>query len=270
MKGIVNSCLYYAKVAHVRSEPIHRRFDYRLFMFYLDLSELETIKKKIKLIGYNSFNYFSFRDKDHLRLPKEKPDTKKPVREHLINYLAQNEVQEPIGRIMLLTNLTTLGYQFNPVSFYFVYDVNDKPLCSVVEVGNTFKEMKPYFIDGVHLEKDIFTYRTKKLFYVSPFIAHDVDFNFQLSLPSEKLNLRIDDYKGDNHFFTALLSGEKKALTNSNVVRYALLFPLITLRVIGLIYWQAMKIWLKKIPFYKKEEYPELQVDVYNRNKITP
>ncbi len=94
-------------------------------------------------------------------------------------------MQEPVGRIMLLTNLATLGHQFNPVSFYFVYDVNDKPLCSVVEVGNTFKEMKPYFIDATHLNKDVFTYRTKKLFYVSPFIAHDVDFDFRLSLPSD-------------------------------------------------------------------------------------
>lgn len=269
MKNIVNSCLYYATVVHVRSEPIKRSFDYRLFMFYLDLNELETIKKKIKLVGYNSFNYFNFRDKDHLRLPKEKPDISKSIRSHLLNYLEQNGVEEPVGRIMLLTNLATLGYQFNPVSFYFVYDVNGKPLCSVVEVGNTFKEMKPYFIDSIHLNKNVFTYRTKKLFYVSPFIAHDVDFDFRLNVPSEELQLKIDDYKGDNHLFTAVLSGEKKALTNHNVLRYALLFPLITLRIIGLIHWQAIKIWLKKIPFYKKEEYPELQVGVHKRTKTT-
>lgn len=270
MKGIANSCLYYAKVVHLRSEPIQRRFDYRVFMFYLDLDELETIAKKIRLIGYNSFNYFNFRDKDHLRLPKENPDTTKPIRAHLIDYLAQHDVRQPIGKIMLLTNLATLGHQFNPVSFYFVYDMNDKPLCSVVEVGNTFKEMKPYFIDHLHFNKDVFSYRTKKLFYVSPFIAHDVDFNFQLAVPSEQLKLRIDDYKEDHHFFTAILTGERRAMTNLNVFRYALLFPFITLRVIGLIHWQAFKIWLAKIPFYKKSDYPELQVDVYNRNKITP
>jgi DUF1365 family protein len=234
-------------------------------MFYLDLDELEQINSKIKLIGYNSFNYFNFRDKDHLQLPKEKPDTSKSIRTHLEDYLSQNNLNVPIGRIMLLTNLATLGYQFNPVSFYFIYDTNNQPLCSVVEVGNTYREMKPYFISQSNLDHSVFKYRTKKLFYVSPFIAHDIDFDFNLSIPSETLNLKIDDYKSDNQFFSAALSGERKTLTNRNVIRYELLFPLITLRVIILIHWQAFKIWSKKIRYYRKDDFPELQVGVHNK-----
>lgn len=266
MKTVVNSCLYSAKVIHSRSTPNRRSFQYRLFMFYIDLDELDAVNKSIYLIGHNSFNYFNFRDGDHLQLPKEKPAANRSTREHLSTYIAQQGLNEPIGRIMLLTNLATLGYQFNPVSFYFVYDEKDCPLCSVVEVGNTFKELKPYFIDRVNLEKDVFKYQTKKLFYVSPFISHDVDFNFKLTIPAEKLNLKIEDHKEGDQFFTAVLSGEKKSLTNLNVTKYAFLFPLITLRVIGLIHWEALKLWVRKIHYYKKSEFPELQVDVYNKN----
>jgi DUF1365 family protein len=234
-------------------------------MFYLDLEELETIKKKIWFIGHNRFNYFSFRDKDHLQLPREKPDSSKSIRAHLITYLAQNDINEPIGKIMLLTNLATLGYQFNPVSFYFICNQNDEPICSVVEVGNTYKEMKPYFIGKSNLKMNTFKHRTKKLFYVSPFIKHDVDFDFDLKIPSEKLNIKIGDYISDEQFFSAKLMGEKKPLTNRNVLFFAFLFPLITLRIIGLIHWQAFKIWLLKIKFYRKNEFLELQVDVYNK-----
>ncbi|MDP4679328.1 MAG: DUF1365 domain-containing protein, partial [Cyclobacteriaceae bacterium] len=141
-----------------------------------------------------------------------------------------------------------------------------EPLCSVAEVGNTFGEIKPYLMDQSRLTNKSFNYRTQKLFYVSPFISHDVDFDFRLDIPDEQLYLKIDDYKGEHNFFTAILSGKKKTMNNINVLKYALTFPLITLRIIALIHWEALKIWTQKIHYYKKSEFPELQVDVYNKN----
>lgn len=262
---IANSCIYTANIMHARSEPMKRSFAYKVFMFYLDLDELDHIKKSIWLISKNRFNYFNFRDKDHIQIPNENPHDSRQTKEHLIQYLRENNMTEPVGRILLLTNLATLGYQFNPVSFYFVFDQENNPLCSVVEVGNTYGEMKPFYIDNSSLEENTYRYQTKKLFYVSPFIEHDVDFNFELDIPREKLRLKIDDFKDDRRFFSAVLTGERKALTNSNVVKYALFFPIITLKVIGLIHWQAFKIWLKGIRYFKKSEFPELQVGVYNK-----
>ena len=262
---IINSCIYTANIVHARSEPMKRTFAYKVFMFYLDLDELERIKKSIWLISRNKFNYFNFRDKDHLQVSHKSDKPNRNAKEQLVEYLKQNNVNQPIGRVMILTNLATLGYQFNPVSFYFIYDKENNPLCSVVEVGNTFSEMKPFYIDNSYLKENNFRYQTQKLFYVSPFIEHDVDFDFDLKIPSEKLQLKIDDYKDGHRFFSAVLSGERKALTNSNVVKYALFFPIITLKVIVLIHWQAFKIWLKGIRYYKKSEFPELQVGVYNK-----
>ncbi|MFD2144357.1 DUF1365 domain-containing protein [Mucilaginibacter antarcticus] len=143
---MINSCLYKATVMHHRFSPKVHRFNYDVFMFYLDLDEIDTLSKKLRLMSRNRFNLFNFRDKDHLQLPKENPDTSKNIRQHITDYLHQNSVDIGNGRIMVLTNLCTLGYQFNPVSFYYCYDEQDNVVCSIVEVCNTFREMKPYFL----------------------------------------------------------------------------------------------------------------------------
>ena len=125
----INSCLYKAKVMHHRLAPKVHSFHYEIFMFYLDLDEIDGLSKQLKFMSRNRFNLFNFRDKDHLQLPKENPDTTKNIRRHITDYLLTNGVTIDNGRIMVLTNLCTMGYQFNPVSFYFCYDEQEQPIC---------------------------------------------------------------------------------------------------------------------------------------------
>lgn len=250
---------------HNRLEPKKHKFHYNVFMFYIDLDEIDQLKK-YPLISHNKFNFFSFRDKEHLRLPINKPDDSKSTKEHIINYLAQNGVATP-KKIMLLTNLNTLGYNFNPVSFYYCFDEKDQPLCCVAEVSNTFREMKPYFLGKDKYNNNGFKLNTTKLFYVSPFIDHDANFDFDLHVPADKLNIRIDDVKEGKRFFISTLTGTKKPLTNANLFWYALRFPLIPLWIMTLIHWNALLLWIKKIRYFKKAEFPELQKDVFNRSE---
>jgi len=260
----MNSCLYKACVMHNRLTPKVHRFHYDVFMFYLDLDEIDTLHKQLKFMSRNRFNLFNFRDKDHLQLPREKPDNSKNIKQHIADYLIANGVDIGKGRIMVLTNLCTLGYQFNPVSFYFCYDEQDRPVCSIVEVCNTFLEMKPYFLGNDVFQGDCFKLNTEKYFYVSPFIDIDTNFDFDLRIPGDSLQLKIDDYdKACDRFFISTLSGDRKPLKDSTLLFYFFSFPLITLKVISLIHWQALKLWLKKIPFHKKEDDPELQKEVY-------
>jgi DUF1365 family protein len=260
----VNSCLYKARVMHYRLAPKQHSFHYSVFMFYLDLDEIDDVTKRLKFISRNRFNLFNFRDKDHLQLPRENPDTTKDVRQHIAAYLKSNGVDIGDGRIMVLTNLCTLGYQFNPVSFYFCYDDQNQPVCSVVEVCNTFLEMKPYFLGANTKSGSKFKLNTTKYFYVSPFTAMDTNFDFDLDTPDENLQLKIDDYdKQGNRFFISTLSGEKRKLTDGMLLKYFFSFPLITLRVIVSIHWQALKLWLKKIPYHKKADDMPLQKEVY-------
>lgn len=249
---------------HHRLAPKVHRFHYEIFMFYLDLDEIGGLSKKLRFMSRNRFNLFNFRDKDHLQLPRKNPDTTKNVRQHITDYLQLNSVDIGNGRIMVLTNLCTAGYQFNPVSFYFCYDEQGQPVCSVVEICNTFLEMKPFFLGTDTKSGDEFKLNTIKNFYVSPFIDMDTNFDFNLQIPGEKLQIKIDDYDKDgNRFFISTLSGIRKPLTDANLLRYFLSFPLITLKVIGLIHWQALKLWLKKLPYHKKESDKELQTEVY-------
>ena len=260
----MNSCLYLCNIMHNRMEPKQHRFHYKVFMFYLDIDEIDTIAKKFSLISRNRFNIFNFRDSDHVQLPAQKPDTTKNVKQHITDYLQSQNVKLVNPKIFLLTNLRTLGHQFNPVSFYFVYD-NEQPVCCVAEVGNTFGEMKLFLLGKETFHENEFAYRTKKYFYVSPFIEHDVDFDFKLALPNDKLNLRIDDYKGEERFFISTVTGKKKALTSLQLFWYAIRFPFITLKVIGLIHWNAMILWMKKIPYHKKGDNDNLQRDVLRK-----
>ncbi len=267
MKLIMRSCLYKAKVMHNRLSPKPHRFHYNVFMFYIDLDELALLPKKLLMLSRNKFNFFSFKDSEHLQLPIDAPDRSKPTKEHIINYLKQNGFNYTNERIMLLTNLNILGYNFNPVSFYYCVNEQDEPICCVAEVGNTFREMKPYFLGKEQFSDNKFHLNTKKYFYVSPFIEHDTNFDFTLAVPGQKLNIRIDDYKNDERFFISTLTGEKKQLSNLNLFWYSIRFPFITLKIISLIHWNALLLWLKKIPYHKKADNTGLQRDVYRKHE---
>jgi hypothetical protein len=250
---------------HNRMKPRAHRFHYSVFMFYIDLDEIQILKKKLLLFSHNRFNFFSFRDAEHLRLSASQPKDIKNTRQHLLDYLQLNNVSEVPEKIMLLTNLNVLGYNFNPVSFYYCFDKHNQPICCVAEVSNTFREMKPYLMNKENLNGNTFQLHTTKYFYVSPFIDHDVDFDFKLQIPTDKLNIRIDDYKEGERFFISTLTGRKKELNNANLFWYSIRFPLIPLWIMTLIHWQAFLLWLKKIRYHKKSENEHLQKDVYRK-----
>ena len=246
-------------------EPRSHRFHYNVFMFYIDLDEVERLRKKLWMFSKNKFNFFSLRDNEHLQLPIDNPDKTKSIREQVTRYLSENGVQIGNGKIMLLTNLNVLGYNFNPVSFYYCFGENNLPLCCIAEVGNTFGEIKPYLLTNQNLSGNKYHLNTVKYFYVSPFIDHDTNFDFNLVIPDEKLNIRIDDFKEGKRFFISTLTGTKKTLNNRNLLLYSIRFPFITLKIITLIHWNALLLYLKKLPFHKKDANQDLQRDVYRR-----
>jgi uncharacterized protein len=250
---------------HNRLEPKVHRFHYNVFMFYVDLDELDMLSKKFFMFSRNRFNFFSFHDKEHLQLPAENPDRSKSTKAHILDYLAANNIHNATGKIMLLTNMNVLGYNFNPVSFYICHDQNDEPVCCLVEVCNTYREMKTYLLTEMRNGK--YTLNTPKYFYVSPFIDHDASFEFVVSIPGDKLNIRIDDIKNDRRFFISTLTGRKKAFTGGNLLRYFLRFPLIPLQIMFLIHWNALLLWFKKIPYHKKAAHADLQRDVLRKDQ---
>ncbi|SDE12892.1 DUF1365 domain-containing protein [Pedobacter soli] len=262
------SSIYTAKVMHHRLAPKKHAFWYRVYMFYIDLDELDLLAQKLRWFSRNKFNLFSFRDAEHLQLPRENPDKTKNTRHHLEDYLKENGVDGSRLKIKLLTNLNVLGYNFNPVSFYYCFDQDGNPVCCVAEISNTYREMKLFFFGKEELDGDIFKKITTKYFYVSPFVDLDDAFDFRLKVPATELNIEIDDLdKNGKRFFISTLKGEQKPLNNSSLLKCFFAIPLIPLQVMGMIHWQALKLWLKKIPFHAKAKNPALQRNVYKPYK---
>lgn len=258
----LNSCLYQIEVMHCRVSPKRHRFNHKIFMFYLDLDELDYIDGHVRFFGRNRKRLFEFRDKDHLAFGKA------TVKENIIQYLKQKGVAVPIQRIMLLTNVRTAGYIFNPVSFYFCFGEDHQPVCAVCEVGNTFGELKPFFLGPDTWTGSAFSSVQKKYYYISPFVGLDIPMDFQLRIPAEKLFIKIDDLKDDKKFIYTTMSGKRQPLNSRTLFGHALKFPFVTLKVIFLIHLHAAILhYVKKVPYYRKHDNPDLQREVQRAYK---
>lgn len=274
---------------HARFAPKAHRFVYRIFLFALDLDELATLHRQLRFFSFGRRNLYSFREQDYL--PTHEPihsagPTPPPAALHsplslksrVVAHLASRGIDLTGGRVLLVSLPRVLGYLFNPVSFYFCYDRNGTPVAALAEVTNTFKEMKSYLLGpetGSSSHSDLpspipeagrdttFRLRTPKHFYVSPFSDVDVAFDFQLRTPGERLSVQIDDYVGTARTLTSSLTGPRQPLTDTRLAWFTLKYPLITLKVIGLIHWHALRLWLKNVPWFAKGARATDQRDLY-------
>lgn len=273
----MNSCLYECHVMHARFAPRRHRFLYRIFMFALDLDELDALHRRFALFSLNRRNLYSFREGDFLPVGEPIHNAAAPAAEskpaasgasqlkaRVTAYLAKHGVDLSGGRVVLVTLPRVLGYLFNPVSFYFCYDRDGTPVAALAEVTNTFKEMKVYFLGPQRRTGNAgFEQRTPKHFYVSPFADVDVAFDFHLRPPGERLSVQIDDYIGTERTLTSTLSGPRRKLTGARLAWYAVKYPLITVKVITLIHWHALLLWLKRVPWFAKAARSRDQRNLY-------
>ena len=255
--------LYECRVWHRRLSPKVHQFAYRIFLFSLDLDEVDATAARVRGFSHNRWNLYNFRDRDHLTLPGLESAS---LKDNVLAYIAaQGLALPPNPRIVLLALPRVLGYIFNPVSFFFVHDrLTGLPLCALVQVGNTFRELKPYLLPAPSAP-DRFRLITPKLFYVSPFSPLDLHFDFQLAVPGDRLDIAIDDRDGPDGppVLLSTLTGHRRPLTTGPLLALTAKFPLVTLQVIFLIHWQALRLWLRRLPFHRKAAHPELQQGVF-------
>ncbi len=262
----LSSCLYECVIVHRRLRPKRYAFQHRIMMLYADLDELALIDRSTRLLSHQRRNLYSFRDADYL--PTGAGGS---LKSRVIGFLRERGI--PIGaagRVRLLTLPRILGYIFNPISVYFCSDEHDTPLCAIVEVGNTFRERKLFLLPGPAaqsvprppIEPARFHLRVPKHYYVSPFSGLDVCFDFDLRVPGPTLQLHIEDWDADGKLLDSHLRGGRVPLSDYQLLRLALKFPALTLKVITLIHWHALMLALRGVRWHRKADHPELQRDV--------
>ena len=237
-----------AQVFHKRLIPKINKFNYRVSYLLFDISKISKTCKPA-LISHNSFNLFSFYNRDHgLRDDSN-------IENWIRNILKQKNLNSKVEKILLLTHPRILGYVFNPVSFWFCLDKNEQLICTLCEVNNTFGENHNYLIfneDHSPLQKDQI-FKTKKEFHVSPFFTREGKYEFRFDFNYQKIFVAIDylSDKGEKKLLTSVKC-KNFALNNRAVLKSFLQIPFVTFKVIFLIHFQAIKILLKKIKYIPK------------------
>ncbi len=248
----MQSCIYEGQVSHTRSSPVGHAFRYRVFMMFLDLDELPTLFEKRWFWSLRRPAVARFRRSDHLG-PQDQP-LAESVRD-----LVENETgNRPRGPVRLLTNLSYYGYGFNPVSFYYVYDKDDElPEAIVAEVNNTpWGEQDTYVLRvprGADTGKALRFGPDKKM-HVSPFMPMNVDYDWRFRVPGEKLSVFMNNDIDGVRVFSASIRMRRTEITRASLARVLFAYPFMTLKVIGGIYWQALRLWIKGCPFYAHPE----------------
>jgi hypothetical protein len=241
----MKSCIYAGSVRHRRVSPVANAFRYRIFMLYLDLAELDRVFDGYWLWSARRPAPARFRRADHYGDPAVPLDT-------AIRDLVERQTgRRPAGAIGLLTHLRHFGYCFNPVSFYWCHGADGTVEDVVMEVRNTpWGEMHCYVLPRRADGAAALRFEFDKAFHVSPFLPMDMRYRARLTAPGERLYVGIENWREGHRVFDAQLALRREPLAHGTLARHLALDPLVTARVISLIMWQALKLWVKRAPFH--------------------
>jgi DUF1365 family protein len=246
--GAEPGAMFSGTVMHARMKPVAHRFSYKVFNLLVDIDRLDELAKRIRLFSYNRFNLLSIHDRDHglhqggsLRAGTDAA-------------LAEAGLDLTGGTTLLLCYPRILGYVFNPLSVYYCHDRDGQLRALIYEVRNTFGEMHSYVApieEGERRPSGIRQARDK-LFYVSPFIDMPMRYHFRLNPPGEQLNVRILETDIDGPLLAATFTGQRRPLTDAGILKACAAVPLLTLKVITTIHFEALRLWLKGAPFFRR------------------
>lgn len=253
--------LYVGTIRHRRFAPRPHQFEYRLFMVLLDVEGIEQAMAASRLTSYNSWNWASFHDRDHVG------DASQPLRARLEASAAAAGLYLPDGPILLLTHLRYAGYIFNPISLYYCFDREGAVRCVLADVRNTYGGRRFYWLRPEDAAAHRFRAVAGKSLYVSPFMEPGVSYEFLLTPPGKTLvaHMNVDRRRDDassvpgtgDRLFDATLSLERRPWTASAIRRALLRFPWMTAKVTAAIHFEALRLRLKGLPVVPRPIQPE-------------
>lgn len=234
-----HSALYVGTVAHRRLRPQQHRLRYDVFYLLIDLDEVETLARSSRLLRLGRFGLISFHAGDH------GDGTAVPLRQQVEGHLRSAGLVPDGGPIRLLTLPRILGYVFNPISVYFCHRRSGELSAVLYEVTNTFGDRHGYLIPVDDPAARPLRHRCTKVLHVSPFLHRDMRYAFRLTPPGEALGLTVTGLDGNGPLIVATLEATRRELTDGALCRVLAAFPLMTLKVIVAIHWEALRLWMK-------------------------
>ena len=237
----LKSCIYQGEVFHQRLRPLQHKFSYRIFFLAIDLDELQQLNKMGPFFKTDRFAPLRFFATDYLS------NKKQISRQDVWHKVRALGGEDRFGRVVFIGQMRCFGLYFSPINSYYCYDHKDKLSYLLAEVSNTpWNERQYYLIDITSKQS------SEKTFHVSPFMDLDMHYHWSITPPAEQLKLSIETTKDtDLHrkLFTAAIVMQRQPFTNKNLLKNLLAIPMMTLKTVLGIYWQALKLYIKGVPY---------------------
>ena len=237
------AALYFGEVMHARLKPVGHRFSYRVMSLLIDLDRLDEADRQCRLFGVNRAALYSFNEADHGNRDGSS------LRRYAQDCAAGHGIDLSGGRVWLMCYPRLFGYTFNPLSVYFCYQRDGRLALTIYEVRNTFGELHAYVlaVQPDEISKAGLRQQQDKLFYVSPFIEMKTRYHFRVSGAGESVKLRILETDREGPLLSATFHGRRRDLTTAALLRSLLTLPLLSLKIMAAIHWQALRLWLKGV-----------------------
>ncbi len=240
----VSTCLYVGEVVHRRLSPVHHQLRYKVYNLFIDVNEIDAVAKRLKFLSYNRFNLFALSDAEF------GAGDGTTIKDHAWSLVQQSQNGGHIKRIFMFCYPSVLGRIFNPLTTYYCFSADDQLQLMIYEVSNTFGERHSYVVpvDGTSNQS------CEKRFYVSPFNKVEGHYDFTIAAPHEQLKLGIRLTDSNGPCLNAWFSGTRQELTDSALLRSFFSLPLLPLKILGGIHWEALKLWLKGMRLQHRPE----------------
>ncbi len=258
----MRSALYVGSVSHRRKAPFQHKLRYRTYSILLDLDEVEAVTARIPIMSHNRWNLFSIHDRDH----GARDGT--PMRSWADQQLADAGIDLAGGRIEVLLFPRLLGYTFNPLTIWLCYHADGSLVAVIYEIHNTFGHSHSHLVPITDSAPHRHSFA--KELHVSPFFDRDGMYTFTLRPATDRFSVSIDYSSEDGGLLTATMVGDRQDLTTTSLARAFFTHPLLTVKVMAGIHWQALRLWRRGARYRPVPEPPSHPVTVEGTLVVAP